>query len=75
MSNAGMDQFERDRFFTPKSKEIRDMMKDAAGSERTAGRCVFGEGDGHSMTFKDDLSGREYRISGMCQSCQDGVFG
>lgn len=24
--------------------------------------------------FDDDLSLREYRISGLCQSCQDGVF-
>ena len=25
--------------------------------------------------FRDDLSEREYLISGMCQKCQDGVFG
>lgn len=25
--------------------------------------------------FKDELSYREYRISGMCQQCQDEVFG
>lgn len=25
--------------------------------------------------FKDDLSRREYRISGLCQACQDSVFG
>jgi hypothetical protein len=24
--------------------------------------------------FRDDLSEREYRISGMCQLCQDEVF-
>lgn len=24
--------------------------------------------------FRDDLSRKEYRISGMCQSCQDGFF-
>ena len=24
--------------------------------------------------FTDELSAREYRISGLCQSCQDGVF-
>ena len=24
--------------------------------------------------FKDELSLREYQISGMCQSCQDGFF-
>ena len=25
--------------------------------------------------FRDDLSCKEYRISGMCQTCQDQVFG
>jgi hypothetical protein len=25
--------------------------------------------------FKDEISRREYRISGMCQSCQDETFG
>ena len=25
--------------------------------------------------FRDDLSCKEYRISGMCQTCQDKVFG
>lgn len=24
--------------------------------------------------FKDELSEREYEISGLCQACQDGVF-
>ncbi len=26
-------------------------------------------------TFRDDLSLREFYISGMCQKCQDGTFG
>ena len=25
--------------------------------------------------FRDELSRKEYSISGMCQHCQDGVFG
>lgn len=25
--------------------------------------------------FRDELSAREYEISGMCQKCQDGFFG
>lgn len=25
--------------------------------------------------FRDELSKREYRISGLCQACQDEVFG
>tara|TARA_Y100000310_G_scaffold20311_1_gene19787 strand:+ start:1093 stop:1293 length:201 start_codon:yes stop_codon:yes gene_type:complete len=30
---------------------------------------------GEAKEFKDDLSRKEYTISGMCQTCQDGVFG
>ena len=28
-----------------------------------------------SLEFRDALSKKEYEISGMCQSCQDSVFG
>lgn len=31
--------------------------------------------DGPATTFRDALSAREYQISGMCQNCQDTVFG
>jgi len=31
---------------------------------------------GHKITcFQDQLSEKEYMISGMCQNCQDSVFG
>lgn len=28
-----------------------------------------------ASSFRDELSRREYRISGMCQVCQDSIFG
>ena len=28
-----------------------------------------------AKVFKDDISAREYRISGLCQECQDDFFG
>ena len=28
-----------------------------------------------AVSFRDELSVKEYRISGLCQSCQDSVFG
>jgi hypothetical protein len=28
-----------------------------------------------ATSFRDDVSRKEYQISGMCQSCQDDVFG
>jgi hypothetical protein len=27
-----------------------------------------------AFLFRDELSAREYRISGMCQDCQDSIF-
>ena len=30
---------------------------------------------GPATEFKDDLSRKEYTISGLCQKCQDEVFG
>ena len=27
------------------------------------------------IDFRDELSEREYGISGLCQTCQDGIFG
>lgn len=28
-----------------------------------------------AFLFRDELSAREYRISGLCQACQDATFG
>ena len=40
-----------------------------AGQCPTCGKIIV-------MTdFRDPLSRKEFRISGMCQSCQDSVFG
>ncbi len=30
---------------------------------------------GPAILFRDELSHREHEISGMCQKCQDSVFG
>jgi hypothetical protein len=35
-------------------------------------KCVFCGGD--AKDFKDELSAKEYRISGLCQKCQDETF-
>lgn len=41
-------------------------------AQRTA-KCVF-DPRHDASEFKDELSRKEYRISGMCQACQDGLF-
>jgi hypothetical protein len=45
------------------------------GNRVIRSECITCEGEITSESFRDDLSKREYSISGMCQKCQDGVFG
>lgn len=40
------------------------------------GKCPFcGKKIDPKMEFRDELSMREHAVSGLCQKCQDGVFG
>jgi len=39
-----------------------------------AGRCPFCRKVVKQADFKDDLSRREFQISGVCQKCQDETF-
>ena len=40
------------------------------------GECISCDATGLiASSFSDDLSRKEYSISGMCQSCQDDLFG
>lgn len=66
---------------TKKSTAIEDTLTRITGQRRAdvvrSNRCMaapFGCG-GEAVEFRDEASTREYRISGLCQSCQDGVFG
>jgi len=40
-----------------------------------AGRCATCSKDIMNEKFKNELSKKEFKISGMCQKCQDSVFG
>jgi uncharacterized CHY-type Zn-finger protein len=61
-----------------KSKEINSFLDTLAGA-------AFGETRTHAISqgfcltcgveFRDDLSKREFQLSGMCQNCQDDFFG
>ena len=37
--------------------------------------CVFCHKSIEMKDFRNEISTREYRISGICQKCQDDVFG
>jgi hypothetical protein len=39
------------------------------------GLCPFCQVTIKMEDFRDDISRREYKISGLCQSCQDNIFG
>lgn len=62
-----------------KSPEIEALLEKMAGRTTAikANVCIpkpIGCG-GPAVEFRDDLSRREYGISGLCQSCQDNTFG
>ena len=63
-----------------KANEIDAMLTSIFGVDRvktiSGGTCVSCDAEGIIATsFSDDLSRKEYSISGLCQSCQDDVFG
>ena len=41
---------------------------------RKRGLCPFCELPVDKMQFRDELSRKEFRISGLCQACQDRTF-
>lgn len=61
--------------FFDKSPQIQEFLEDCFGTGTAIKnrKCVLcGEDVG---AFRDSLSEKEFGISGMCQSCQDDVFG
>tara|TARA_R110000803_G_scaffold192258_1_gene255032 strand:- start:562 stop:762 length:201 start_codon:yes stop_codon:yes gene_type:complete len=62
---------------TPEMKAaLEDITKALFGTSRSDQihnrKCVTCKGE--AVYFNDELSVREYNISGMCQKCQDSVF-
>ena len=65
---------------TNKSQPMEDLLAILGGSPRkeviTTGRCMSCKTDSITEdSFRDNLSIKEYKISGMCQKCQDDFFG
>lgn len=61
-----------------KSLDILNLMdklsKEAGGPGITGKTCPLCSLPVEKMEFKDELSKREFDISGTCQKCQDNVF-
>lgn len=66
-----------------RSKELQNFLdgfaKKSFGRSQTEAKekkvCVFCGNEVKIEDFKDQLSIKEYRISGLCQKCQDDTFG
>jgi hypothetical protein len=58
-----------------KDPRIENFLENALGRTTaiTTDTCAICKGP--ATEFKDRLSKKEYTISGMCQKCQDSVFG
>jgi len=65
---------------TDKHPTIEALLTSLTGRSRefsiSEGLCTTCEADGIEIhSFRDTLSVDEYQISGMCQKCQDDIFG
>jgi hypothetical protein len=64
---------------TPKAPAIDALLMAITGRSRVDAvdslTCATCGQDAQNKSFRDPLSWKEYTISGMCQSCQDSVFG
>lgn len=58
-----------------KSPEIESLLEALTGRTTAIESNVCATCGKQATEFKDPLSRREYTISGMCQGCQDSVFG
>ena len=58
----------------PKLQEFIDNVFPLEAKRIKAGKCPFCGEKINTDDFKDDLSRREFEISGMCQKCQDDFF-
>ena len=62
---------------TVKDNSIDNLLNHMSGTNRIeqikSNNCTWCKGDASS--FRDELSKKEYTISGFCQKCQDEVFG
>lgn len=61
---------------TYKTPEMNAMLSALAGKDRVetiiADKCMLC--DNSASNFTDEISEKEYTISGMCQACQDKAF-
>jgi len=57
-----------------KSPEMTEYLEFNFGRSTAIARSICTSCKKGASTFKDELSKKEYSISGLCQTCQDAVF-
>jgi len=55
--------------------EVTKRMFPKEEERKSKGQCPFCGEDINPNEFRDELSRREFAISGLCQDCQDDTFG
>jgi hypothetical protein len=64
---------------TQKAHAIDTLLQQMFGVDRkesiSANKCVLCKKEVAGRDFRDETSLREFTISGICQSCQDEIFG
>lgn len=58
-----------------KSPEMEKLLEDLFGRTTAVQNDICACCGGPATEFRDYLSRKEYTISGLCQTCQDSVFG
>lgn len=59
----------------PTMADLRRLMFPKEEARRDEGHCPFCDKPVDPATLRDDLSRREFHMSGLCQKCQDEMFG
>ena len=77
MGKVWLNNREYDTKATKKSREVEELITMLTGKSRTdiidRNECILC--DERAGQFRDELSLKEYQISGYCQACQDEIFG
>jgi hypothetical protein len=56
-------------------KNLKDLGFEEEVQNVEQNRCPFCKKEIDENDFRDELSKREYKISGLCQACMDSIFG
>ena len=59
----------------PKNKEVKQFLDDTLGRTEKIKSSLCVTCNATDVRFRNEISRKEYTLSGMCQKCQDDFFG